>query len=79
MEYTKRYVFKYYIKFYSGATFKYFKINKAKKEEKYIVAPFNEVESTAIEINNMDDVWMWTSERLKKLDLCQVLLVIKYK
>ena len=56
-----------YIKFYSGATFKYFKINKDKKEEKYIVAPFNEVESTSIKINNMEDVWMWTSEQTKEV------------
>ena len=56
-----------YIKFYSGATFKYFKINKKKKEEKYIVAPFNEVEATAIKINNMENVWSWTSEQTKEI------------
>ena len=56
-----------YIKFYSGATFKYFKINKDKKEEKYIVAPFNEVEAISIKINNMKDVWSWTSEQTKEV------------
>ena len=56
-----------YIKFYSGATFRYFKIDKNKKEEKYIVAPFNEVESTAIKINNMNNVWSWTSEQTKEI------------
>ncbi len=56
-----------YIKFYSGATFKYYEINKNKKEERYIVAPFNQVESTAIKINNMDNVWSWTSEQTKEI------------
>ena len=52
-----------YIKFYSGATFKYYE----NKQEKYIVAPFNEIESTAIKINNMDNVWSWSSEQTKEI------------
>lgn len=56
-----------YIKFYSGATFKYYEINNEKKEEKYIVAPYNEIESTAIKINNMENVWMWTCEQTKEI------------